>query len=125
MGPKLSEKQVRDYAGDLMLRVYVEANFVLDVAYERDRNSQQLLELARNGRVQLAIPHTALWESNSAITNDTARFKKFANECRKMSNDLDKLEAAKEAVSALRDAATRLRSSQTWPKAEWVKRTAA
>lgn len=92
----------------MMSRVYVEANFVLDLAYQRDRDSEQLLQFATIGRLKLAIPYTALWETQPVLERESVRFNRFAEDCRRMSKQLGGTRAGKEATTALLNAALSL-----------------
>ena len=84
--------------------LYVESNFVLELAREQDEHmaASELLRLAETGGIELAFPAIALCEPFSAINkfrNDRAR---FIGSLQRQVADLDRSVALKSHAAALR-----------------------
>lgn len=76
------------------MKVYVESNFVLELAFQRDEEPacQQLLQLAEVGKVQLAIPTFCVVEPYEAIVRRAKQREETHN---KLKQELSELARSK------------------------------
>ena len=83
--------------------VYVESNFVLEVAYEQEQcsSAERLLELAKLGKIQLVIPAFSLIEPLWTIRKKEHDSKSTLDLLGQLSHDLDRSRARKHLSDAL------------------------
>ncbi len=64
------------------MRVYVETNFILEMAFRQSENEfcERIIEFAENGQITLAIPSLSIGESYETLYRREKERKAFVND---------------------------------------------
>lgn len=83
--------------------VYVESNFVLEIAREQEQavSANTLLRLARDGEIELAFPSFALSEPFSTVMHERSERNKLYNSLRESLKELQRSEPNKQIMLKL------------------------
>ncbi len=94
--------------------VYVESNFVLEIALSQEQASyaESILSLAESGKVSLAFPSFALSEPFSAITYRRSKLTNLFNSLELTLREVERSEPLKQIVVNMRPLVTSLKNAQ-------------